>query len=78
MNPDGTGLADLAAGEAPSWSPDGSQIVFSAQGTSALDLFIMNANGSNPQPLSTTATFDRAPAGLPDHGGQGMDKAEWG
>ncbi len=65
MNADGTGLADLVAGEAPSWSPDGSQIVFSAQGPSALDLFIMNANGSNPQPLMTTTTFDRAPAWSP-------------
>ena len=65
MNPDGTGLADLVAGEAPSWSADGSQIVFSAQGPIALDLFVMNANGSNPQPLMTTTTFDRAPAWSP-------------
>ena len=65
MNLDGTGLADLAAGESPSWSPDGSRIVFSAEGPNTLDLFIMNADGSNLQPLTTSSTFDRAPSLAP-------------
>jgi len=65
MNPDGTDVVELRAGDSPSWAPDGSRIVYSAAGGSALDLYIMNADGSNPQPLTTSPTFDMTPSWAP-------------
>ncbi len=51
MNTDGTNLIELARGSTPSWSPDGTQIVFSFglgrfRGDVS-DVYIMDANGAN-------------------------------
>ena len=48
----------------PSWSPDGAQIAYVRQdvGTAVSDIYIMNADGSNPQPVVENAVD---PAWLP-------------
>ena len=56
-NPDGTGLTQLTlaplGGGVPRWSPDGSRIVFQFEGEEeTLDIFMINADGSNPVNLT--------------------------
>lgn len=64
MNPDGTGitqLTNIAGGnQSPSYSPDGSKIVFASRRTrpgSTNDLYVMNADGSNQVGLGIPGTF---------------------
>jgi len=54
MNADGTGQSRLADGYlTPSWSPDGTQIAFSLMGNNgAPDIYVMDADGSAPTPLT--------------------------
>lgn len=51
INPDGSGLTNLTqttqTERDPAWSPDGSKIVY----TRNSQIFVMNADGSNPSPL---------------------------
>lgn len=59
INPDGTGAFKVTRrGHRPSWSPDGSQIVFSwvsgKQKEQSFDLFIINADGSGLTQLTNT------------------------
>lgn len=57
----GTGLVQLTTdrGIQPSWSPDGSQIAYAAPAGSMLQLFIMNADGTNSrQVLTSQAVID--------------------
>lgn len=55
IRPDGTGFRQLTGGqginERPSFSPDGRMIVFSSNRNGREQLFVMAANGDNPQPL---------------------------
>jgi TolB protein len=61
---------DLTVGDlAPSWSPDGSKILFStdAGGQEQLDLWTMNADGSDRQRVTNTPNRDESdPAWSPD------------
>ena len=58
----------------PSWSPDGSKIAFAAVRNvdrvdlwnSDLDIFVMNADGTNPVRLTEDARFNMFPSWSPD------------
>ncbi|HEX4588492.1 MAG TPA: biopolymer transporter Tol, partial [Gemmataceae bacterium] len=70
-NPDGTELKRLT--DSPgydaegSYSPDGKQIVFCSQRTGDLQLWIMNADGSNPRQLTTAkGCYNGGPFFSPD------------
>jgi prepilin-type N-terminal cleavage/methylation domain-containing protein len=59
MNPDGSGITELADGWAPAWSPDGSKIAFDVVG----GISLMDADGSS---VSTVVSSGRFPAWSPD------------
>jgi TolB protein len=67
INTDGTGLQRLTVNtwewdKHPSWSPNGSQFVFwSNRETSRRQIWIMNADGSNPRNLSNNPYNDWDP-----------------
>jgi Tol biopolymer transport system component len=65
MNADGTGDMLLAQGgnitENAKWSPDGSKILFQTDRTGNFEIFVMNADGSNPQNLTNSAAGDYWP-----------------
>ncbi len=46
----------------PAWTPDGSKIVYSSSG----DIFIINADGTDPRQLTSGPTRDNQPAVSPD------------
>jgi Tol biopolymer transport system component len=52
----------------PSWSPDGSRIVYTSGlvGSGKFDLYIMNADGSNPQLLRQCTDWCENPVWSPD------------
>ena len=59
VRPDGTGLTKLthytggtAQAFVDDWSPDGTKIVFHFQDAGVDDLYIVDADGSNPRPLT--------------------------
>lgn len=60
FNPDGTELEptrltdNFASDSRPRYSPDGRQIVFESNRSGNLELWIMNADGSNPRQLTIT------------------------
>jgi Tol biopolymer transport system component len=60
---------DLSWNFQPAWSPDGSKIAFvkdpNVRGTSP-GIFVMNADGSNPQRLTDNASLNDMPAWSPD------------
>jgi dipeptidyl peptidase IV (DPP IV)-like protein/WD40 repeat protein len=68
VNPDGTGLKELTAGEssptlAPEWSPDGGRIAFARN----YDIWVVNANGSGVTNLTKSpGVLDWHPAWSPD------------
>ena len=67
MDPDGGNLQKLATGggASPSWSPDGTRIVFArSTGAYTTDIFVMHSDGNNIQRL----TYDggRLPSWSPD------------
>lgn len=60
-------LPGQIASESPAaWSPDGSRIAFARRGDTGLDLFVMNADGSNVQRLTTDGSNNHYPAWSPD------------
>jgi TolB protein len=57
MKPDGSGRTNLTTNEkqnewGPSWSPDGKQIAYCSGTNDSYEIFIMNADGSNPQRIT--------------------------
>jgi len=69
MNVDGSNRINLSQtpGSGPVWSPDGSKIAFSSYNTNFnSDIFIMNADGSNPQQLTNTAAHENVSSWSPD------------
>ena len=54
MDADGTNIRrltnDPAEDEYPAWSPDGQQIVFSSNRDGNEEIYVMDADGSNPAP----------------------------
>jgi Tol biopolymer transport system component len=69
VRPDGTGLTQLSHFPftkqrlfSATFSPDGQQIVFAkADAKGRGDVWVMNADGSNPHPVLTAAPWDSAP-----------------
>jgi hypothetical protein len=63
MNADGSGQTRLtntpSPDTAPDWSPDGTKIVFSTREDSRWQLYIMNADGTNPTKLTRSVDDER-------------------
>ena len=72
MNPDGSGVVNLTQSfgyteHAPAWSPDRTRIAFVRYDLNYPQIRVMNANGSEPKPVSTGACPEpRDPAWSPD------------
>lgn len=73
VNGDGTGMTNLTRTSAvaefsPSWAPNGNRIVFAARSTGEdnVDLFLMDADGSGIERLTTDLAYDLTPAWSPD------------
>ena len=71
MNNDGSDRVRLAAGQsgflsAPSWSPDGSQLVFVSDVDGNPDIWIVDIDGNNVANLTLEEAKDHSPAWSPD------------
>jgi Tol biopolymer transport system component len=71
MNPDGSGLTQLTSDSPnldPSFSPDGTRIVFAhaVGGGSNFEIFVMNADGSGKAQLTFDSGTDWSPSFSPD------------
>lgn len=72
MNLDGTGQRQLTSSGPwedidPAWSVDGRQIAFSSNRLGSYEIFLMDADGSNPTALTNQAGFDWTPTFSPDN-----------
>ena len=71
MDADGSGAHQIGPsttwGVAPAWSPDGSRIAYVSSGSTGTEIFVMDADGSHPQQLTSTESVDETdPAWSPD------------
>jgi Tol biopolymer transport system component len=70
MRPDGSNLVQLTDDEAiehePSWSPDGTRIVFATGGEYDQDVVVMDADGGNVRRLTDWDGIDLLPVWSPD------------
>ncbi len=66
MRSDGSGLRDFTPGPSddtsPSWSPDGTKVIFASDRGGAYDVFVMQANGKGMVQLSDRGRGDAEPA----------------
>jgi Tol biopolymer transport system component len=68
INADGTGLTALPNDEAsshPDWSPDGTRLAYTSQSDDG-NVFVRDADGSNPVALTATPDFDNIARWSPD------------
>jgi TolB protein len=64
---DGSDLTKISdEGSGPRWAPDGSQIVFFSDTNANLDIYVMDADGSNPERLTSDPADDVSPLWSPD------------
>lgn len=63
MDADGSNQRLLTEGAAPDWSADGNQIAFSRPDG---QIWLMNADGSNPRPITHSSTAKFGPSWSPD------------
>jgi Tol biopolymer transport system component len=49
----------------PSWSPEGTMLVWADERNRNMDIFLANADGSDIQPLTDSAAHDSDPAWRP-------------
>jgi len=66
MNADGSGQTALANGRYPSWSSDGTKIVFSSNQHGPLEIFLMNQDGSDQRRLTFNGRKRYEPAWSPN------------
>jgi Tol biopolymer transport system component len=71
MNADGTGITrlttDTSNNRFPVWSPDGSKIAFESDRTGLYQVWVMDADGTNPRQVTTdSATKGQLPDWSPD------------
>jgi TolB protein len=68
MNPDGSNLQELTSygfgGLNPTWSPDGTKILFRSYRDNKADIFMMNADGSMQTKI--TSEIEGHKSELPD------------
>lgn len=69
INADGSGRAVVSEAEgnqSPSWSPDGKKILFAAGHFPVINIYTMNADGSDRRNIAPNEGFDHDPAWSPD------------
>ena len=70
VNADGSGLTRLTTTTSyqtqPSWSPDGSKIVFTSYRDGDANIYVMNEDGSGQTQLTSTTDHDEWPSWSPD------------
>lgn len=59
-------LTDPADDYSPAWSPDGTAIAFVSTRSGDTDIWVMNADGSNPVNLTRSPGYDGQPSWSPD------------
>lgn len=60
-------VSDAKGNQTPSWSPDGSKILFAAGEFPNINIYTMNADGKDRQNISPNPGFDYDPVWSPDH-----------
>jgi TolB protein len=66
-NGDGTGTVRVAGGEHPSWSPDGTRVLFQSRSSLGdYDIFIINADGTGSSRLTSDPAYEVGPQWSPN------------